>query len=112
MIEYKDYIGSVEFDEEIESFHGTVINTNDVITFYGYSVSELKEEMKKSVETYLEFCKEQGRKPEQPFSEKLLIQKNPELNRRVANENALLSEASLAKDWNRIEEEEAWASFQ
>ena len=33
MIEYKGYIGTVDFDPEIDLFHGTVINTNDVITF-------------------------------------------------------------------------------
>ena len=64
MIEYKGYIGAVEFDPDIDSFHGTVININDVITFYGSSVAELREEMHKSVEEYLEFCREQGREPE------------------------------------------------
>lgn len=88
MIEYKGYIGSVEFDSDIESFHGTVINTNDVITFYGSSVSELREEMKKSIETYFEFCRVQGREPEKPFSGKLLIQTSPELHSRVALEAA------------------------
>ncbi|HIE28906.1 TPA: type II toxin-antitoxin system HicB family antitoxin [Candidatus Poribacteria bacterium] len=68
MIEYKGYIGVIEFDSEIDSFHGTVINTNDVITFYGSSVAELREEMRKSVDEYLEFCREQGREPEPPFS--------------------------------------------
>ncbi len=34
MIEYKGYIGVVDFDPEIDLFHGTVINTNDVIMFY------------------------------------------------------------------------------
>lgn len=86
MIEYKGYIGVVEFDPEIDSFHGTVINTNDVITFYGSSVAELREEMHKSVEEYLEFCREQGREPEKPFSGKLVIQASPELHRRVALE--------------------------
>ncbi|MBI1926626.1 type II toxin-antitoxin system HicB family antitoxin [Candidatus Poribacteria bacterium] len=88
MIEYKGYIGVVEFDPEIESFHGTVINTNDVITFYGGSVAELREEMQKSVEAYLEFCCEQGKKPEEPFSGKVMIQTSPELHRRVALEAA------------------------
>jgi len=88
MIEYKGYIGIVEFDPEIDSFHGAVINTNDVITFYGTSVAELREEMRKSVEEYLEFCREQGREPEQPFSGKLIIQTSPELHRRVALEAA------------------------
>ncbi len=68
MIEYKGYIGAVNFDPEIDLFHGTVINTNDVITFYGKSIDELREEMQKSIEGYIEFCKEQGKTPENPFS--------------------------------------------
>ncbi len=84
MIEYKGYIGEIEFDPEIDSFHGTVINTNDVITFYGTSVMELRNEMRKSIDEYLEFCKEQGRGPEQPFSGKLIIQTSPDLHRRIA----------------------------
>lgn len=89
MIEYKGYIGVVEFDPEIDSFHGTVINTNDVITFYGASVAELREGMKKSIEEYFQFCQEQRRTPEEPFSGKLTIQTSPELHRRIALEAAL-----------------------
>ena len=66
MIAYKGYIGAVNFDPEIDLFHGTVINTNDVITFYGASVTELCAEMQKSVEGYLEFCTEQGITPDKP----------------------------------------------
>jgi predicted HicB family RNase H-like nuclease len=88
MIEYKGYIGVFEFDPEIDTFHGTVINTNDVITFYGSSVTELREEMRKSIEHYLEFCREQRREPEKPFSGKLTIQTSPELHRRIALEAA------------------------
>ena len=36
MIEYKGYIGVVEFDPEIDSFHGTVINKNDSSAFVRY----------------------------------------------------------------------------
>ena len=46
MIAYKGYIGAVDLDPEIDLFHGTVINTTDVITFYGSSVTELREEMR------------------------------------------------------------------
>ena len=84
MIEYKGYIGIVDFDPEIELFHGTVINTQDVITFYGASVSELREEMQKSLEIYFEVCKEQGKVPDKPFSGTLTIQTSPELYGRIA----------------------------
>ena len=84
MIEYKGYIGAVDFDSEIDLFHGTVINTNDVITFYGASVSELREEMQKSIEGYLEFCTEQGITPEKPFSGEFTIQMSPEMHCKLA----------------------------
>ena len=86
MIEHKGYVGAFEFDPEIDAFHGTVINTNDVITFYGASVAELRKEMRKSIEEYLAFCREQGREPEKPFSGNILIHTSPKLHRKVALE--------------------------
>ena len=76
MIEYKGYIGVVDFDPEINLFHGKVINTNDVITFYGDSVTQLREEMQKSIEGYLEFCKEQVKIPEKPFLDRFSVTSN------------------------------------
>lgn len=84
MIEYKGYIGAVDFDPEIDLFHGTVINTNDVITFYGVSVAELRKEMKTSIEGYIEFCKEQGKIPDKPFSGEFTIQIHPETHCKLA----------------------------
>ena len=74
MIEYKGYLGDVVFDPELDAFHGTVININDVITFYGSSVAELREEMKTSIEAYFAFCKEQGKEPEEPLTDEALVQ--------------------------------------
>ncbi len=88
MIEYKGYVGVFEFDPEIDLFQGSVVNTRDVITFYGDSVSRLKEEMRKSVDEYLAFCRERGREPEKPFSGKLSVRTSPELHRRVAAQAA------------------------
>ena len=84
MIEYKGYVGVFEFDPEIDMFQGSVVNTRDVITFYGDSVSQLKEEMRRSVGEYLAFCRERGREPEKPFSGKLSVRTSPELHRQVA----------------------------
>ena len=74
MIEYKGYLGDVVFDPEIDAFHGTVININDVIAFYGSSVTELREEMQKSIEEYFSFCREHGREPEEPLTDEALVQ--------------------------------------
>ena len=88
MIEYKGYVGVFEFDPDLDAFHGPVINTNDVITFYGSSIAELREAMQTSVGEYLDFCREQGRAPEKPFSGKIMIRTSPELHRRLALEAA------------------------
>jgi predicted HicB family RNase H-like nuclease len=88
MIEYKGYVGVFEFDEELGQFHGYVVNTQDVISFYGSSVEELKAELKTSVEEYLAFCAEKGRDPEKPFSGNLSIRTSPDIHRRIAMQAA------------------------
>lgn len=94
MMEYKGYIGKVEFDEEAGIIHGEVINTRDVITFQGDSVAEVKKAFQESVDDYLEFCKKRGEAPDKPFSGQFVTRIPPELHRQV-NVAALLSGKSL-----------------
>jgi predicted HicB family RNase H-like nuclease len=94
MMEYKGYIGKVEFDSEAEIFHGEVINIRDVITFEGSSVEELNQAFRDSVDDYLEFCSLRGEEPEKPFSGKFVIRLSPELHRE-AFIKARLSDKSL-----------------
>lgn len=49
MMEYKGYIGHVEFDYEAEIFHGNVINTCDIVTFQRTTVEEIKQAFRDSV---------------------------------------------------------------
>ena len=61
-----------------------MINTQDVITFYGASVTELRAEMQKSLEVYFEVCEEQGKVPDKPFSGTLTLETTPGLYSRIA----------------------------
>jgi predicted HicB family RNase H-like nuclease len=94
MMEYKGYIGKVEFDDEAEIFHGEIINIRDVITFQGRSVKELTRAFRESVDDYLKFCHERGEAPEKPFSGKFVTRIPPELHRQV-NVAAVVSGKSL-----------------
>ena len=94
MMEYKGYIGKVEFDDEAGIFHGEVINTRDVITFQGESVEDLKHAFHDSIDDYLAFCKERGEDPDKPFSGQFVTRVPPELHRQV-NLAAILSGKSL-----------------
>lgn len=84
MMEYKGYIGKVAFDDECGVFHGEVINTRDVITFQGESVTELKKAFHESVDDYLAFCAERGEEPGRPFSGQFVTRIPPELHRQAS----------------------------
>ncbi len=83
MMEYKGYVGRVEFDDEAGLFHGEVLDTRDVITFQGKSVAELKAAFKGSIDDYLAFCEQRGEEPNKPFSGQFVTRISPELHRQV-----------------------------
>jgi len=83
MMEYKGYIGHVEFDDDAEIFHGEVINTRDVITFQGKTVEEIKQAFRDSVEDYLDYCTKLGQQPEKPFTGKFMLRIPPDLHRKI-----------------------------
>ncbi len=84
MMEYKGYIGQVEFDDETNIFHGEVMNLRDVVTFQGTTVRELRKAFRDSVDDYLEFCSERGESPEKPYSGKFMVRVEPELHKAAA----------------------------
>ena len=85
MIEYKGYTGVFEFDASIDAFHGRVLGLQDVVTFEGRSVEELRSEMEESVEDYLALCAEVGKDPERPYRGEFLVRTTPEVHRAVAS---------------------------
>ena len=84
MMEYKGYLGQVEYDDEAGIFHGEVVNLRDVITFQGESVDELRRAFRESVDDYLAFCAARGEEPEKPYSGTFTVRIPPELHRDVA----------------------------
>ncbi len=84
MMNYKGYLGNVEYDDENRIFSGSVINTKTVITFQGSTVDELEKAFKDSVDDYLEWCKEDGVEPEKPYSGRFNVRFSPELHSRAA----------------------------
>ena len=90
MMNYKGYIGKVEYDDINRIFSGSVINTRTVITFQGESVDEIEREFKASVDDYLEWCAEDGIEPEKPYSGKFNVRFTPELHQQAAVKAKLL----------------------
>ena len=84
MMDYKGYVGMVEFDDEADIFHGEVVNLRDVITFQGRSVDELRRAFEESVDDYLAWCAERGKQPDKPFSGKFVVRLDPQTHRSIS----------------------------
>jgi len=64
---YKDYIGSVHFNADDEVFFGKIEGVEDLITFEGNSVLEVKGAFEEAVNDYIELCEENGKKLEKSY---------------------------------------------
>jgi predicted HicB family RNase H-like nuclease len=81
---YKGYIGSVEFSEKDTAFHGRVSGIKALISFEGDSVSSLTEDFHNAIDEYLEWCSQTGKEPEKPFKGSFNVRIGSELHRKAA----------------------------
>jgi predicted HicB family RNase H-like nuclease len=84
MMNYKGYLGKVDYDDEARTFFGTVINANVLVSFRGSTVEKLKKSFHDVVDTYLDDCKKEKKPPEKPYSGKITLRIPPEVHRGVA----------------------------
>lgn len=80
ILEYKDFIGSVNYTDEEECFYGKIEGINDLITFEGASVKELKKAFKDAVEDYLELCKQLNKEPYRSVKGSFNVRIEPKLH--------------------------------
>ena len=68
MLEHKGYIGEVVYDDEAEVLHARVINsgTYPIANAEATDVEGLKREFRRSIDVYLDGCKELGIDPVEP----------------------------------------------
>ena len=80
-MEYKGYIGSVEFSTEDQVFFGKVQGIRSLISYEGTTAKELVEDFHGAVDDYLALCKDEGIEPEVAYKGSLNVRLGPELNR-------------------------------
>ena len=83
-LQYKDFIGSVEFSEADGVFFGKIEGINALVNFEGESVKELTDAFHEAVEDYLAFCEEEGIEPRKTYSGTLNVRLTPAIHSRVA----------------------------
>lgn len=101
MLEYKGYLGSIEYSEEDEVFHGRLEFIRDLVTYEGDDAKGLKAAFHEAVDDYLELCEQEGRAPDVPLKGSFNVRPGRDLHRRAAiyarragvNLNTVVSEA-------------------
>lgn len=82
-MEYKGYIGSVEFSEEDALFYGKVMGIRAMISYEGENAKDLIADFHTAVDDYLEMCVAEGIEPEKAYKGSFNIRISPELHKQA-----------------------------
>ncbi len=83
-MEYKGYVGSVEFSEADGVFFGKVIGIRALLSYEGTNATELVEDFHGVVDDYLELCEAENKEPERAYKGSFNIRISPELHKQLA----------------------------
>lgn len=92
VMEYKGYTGTVAYSEDDQCLCGRIAGINDIISYEGQSVTEIRQAFEDAVDCYLEDCTARGKEPNRPFTGAITLKLEPELYARLetqANEAGL-----------------------
>ena len=78
------YSARIEYDPETDLFRGEILGLSGGADFYGANPDELRLEFKKSLDVFLEVCREQGIDPRKRFSGKFNLRIPPDLHEKLA----------------------------
>ena len=82
-MEYKGYVGSVEFSEEDALFYGKVMGIRALISYEGTNAAELVADFHGAVDDYLELCAQSGTEPEKAYQGSFNVRISPELHKQA-----------------------------
>ena len=71
-IEYKGYVGTVEFSQEDGVFFGKVMGLRALLSYEGSTAAELLDDFHGVVDDYLALCQAEGKEPERAFNQQSL----------------------------------------
>ena len=74
----------IEYDPELDLFRGEILGLSGGADFFGKNPKELRIEFKKSLEVYLDVCREKGIEPRRSYSGKFNLRISPDLHERLA----------------------------
>lgn len=97
IVDIDGHKATVSFDPELEMLRGEFLGLTGGADFYAGSVDGLLEEGRKSLEIYLEMCREKNIEPFKSFSGRFNVRLDPALHKAAVI--AAASESKSLNDW-------------
>lgn len=83
-LEYKGYTGSIEYSKEDDLLFGKVLGVRGLISYEGKTGSDLENDFREAIDTYLNDCRNDGIQPEKPFKGSFNVRISPDLHQKAA----------------------------
>ena len=100
ILRHKGYSARVEFDADDRIFFGRLAGIADGVGFHADTVGGLVAAFEDAVDDYLETCARIGKKPDKPYSGKLMLRVDPSVHAKAA-----LAAQLAGKSLNQFSEE-------
>lgn len=84
MMTLEGFNAKIEYDDDLDMFRGEILGLNGGADFYGKNPKELRAEFKKSLQVFLEVCREKGIEPRRNYSGKFNLRIPPDLHEKLA----------------------------
>ncbi|MGQ0798756.1 MAG: type II toxin-antitoxin system HicB family antitoxin [Pseudomarimonas sp.] len=84
MMTLDGYNAKIEYDAELDTFRGEILGLAGGADFFGKNPMELRAEFKKSLQVFLEVCREKGIEPRRSYSGKFNLRIPPDLHQKLA----------------------------
>ena len=84
MMTLDGYNARIEYDAELDLFRGEILGLTGGADFYGKNPKALRAEFKKSLQVFLDVCREKGMEPRRNYSGRFNLRIPPDLHEKLA----------------------------
>ena len=84
LMSLNEYSAKIEYDAELDMFRGEILGLTGGADFYGKNPKELRAEFKKSLQVFLDVCREKGIEPRRNYSGKFNLRIPADLHEKLA----------------------------
>ena len=99
ILEYKGFKAKIEFSADDNVFFGYLIGIDDIVTFHGETVKQLRKAFRESVDFHIEVCEKVGKKPKKQYSGKVMLRLPNQLHAKISE--AAASAGKSINEWGK-----------